>query len=251
MAKYQIALNADMGESFGNYKVGNDELLMQYVSTVNLACGFHAGDPVVMRNSVGYAKKHGVSVGAHPGFHDMQGFGRRMMNITTDELYTDMLYQMGALDAFLRVAGMEMTHVSPHGELDPLVSNNEEYARAFLRSIRDYKADMKIIAEDKCILTKMAEADGFAVKRVGFPDLTYDAQGNYIVDRTKKAMDPETIAAQSVRMVKEGRAKSVDGSFFPVRVDVLCYHSDVPNAAEIMQAVHKAFDAEGIEIIGF
>jgi len=251
MAKYKVALNADMGESFGRYQLGNDELLMEYLSTVNLACGFHAGDPIVMRDSVGFAKKHGCSVGAHPGFADMQGFGRRMLSITPDELYTDTMYQMGALDAFLRPMGMEMTHVCPHGKVDPLVSDNEEFAIAFLQAIKDFKPDMKIIAEDKCLLTKLAAEWGIGIMRVGYPDLKYDANGNYVVEREKKPLLAEEIAEQSVRMIKEGRAKSVDGNYFDVTVDVLTYHSDVPNALEIMQAVHKALKAEDIEIVGF
>ncbi|MFA5629812.1 MAG: LamB/YcsF family protein, partial [Dehalococcoidales bacterium] len=113
MALIKVALNADMGESFGLYKMGNDEALMEYVTTANLACGFHAADPMVMQKSVRLAKKHGVSVGAHPGFKDLQGFGRRMLGLSAQELYADTIYQFGALDAFLRVEGMAMTHVCP------------------------------------------------------------------------------------------------------------------------------------------
>lgn len=251
MAKYQVALNADMGESFGHYKLGNDELLMEYLSTANLACGFHAADPMVMQESVGYAKKHGVSVGAHPGFKDMQGFGRRMMNISPEEMYADTIYQMGALNGFLMAQGMEMTHVCPHGLLDPMVSEHEEYAELFVKAVKDFKADMKIICEDNCALTRVAAKEKIAIARVGYPDLKYDAKGNYYVEKVRKPMDPDEIAEQSVRMIVEGRAKSVDGQFFPVKVDVLSYHSDVPNALEIMQAVHKALKAEGVEIVGF
>ena len=148
MKEYSAVLNADMGESFGRYKLGNDEELMKYVTSANLACGFHAGDPTVMRATVRLAKKYDVAVGAHPGFQDLRGFGRRTISITPEELVDDLLYQLGALGAFLKAEGMKMWHLSPHGWLDPLVSYEEKYADAFMKIIQEY--DSELIRFCKC-----------------------------------------------------------------------------------------------------
>ena len=248
MAKYLIVLNSDMGESFGNWHIGPDHL-MQYLSAVNLACGFHAGDPNVMYNSVEAAKQYGVSVGAHPGFRDLQGFGRRMMDLTPEEVYNDTLYQMGALDAFMRVKDMKITHINPHGELDPLVSDSEPHARAFLKAIKDYQDDMILVTEEKALIYKMAQEEGVRVLRVGYPDLKYSSDGSFAIDREKKPLEPNEIVEQSVRMIKEKKALAVDGSYFDIHVDVLAYHSDVPNAEEILSALRKRLAEEDIAVV--
>ena len=248
MATHKIILNSDMGESFGNYHVGPNHL-MQYLSAVNLACGFHAGDPMVMMESVRAAKKYGADVGAHPGFPDLRGFGRRMMDLSPDEVYTDTLYQLGALDVFLRAEGMAMTHIVPHGELDPLVSDVEEHARAFVAAIKDYKKDLIMIIEEKALLTKIGKEEGVGVLFVGYPDLKYNPDGSFLIDREKKPLEPMEIVEQSVRMIKEHRAKAADGQYFDVNTDVLAYHSDVPNAEEILIALWERFLEEDIEVV--
>jgi UPF0271 protein len=251
MANIKVALNADMGESFGLYKMGNDEALMEYVTTTNLACGFHAADPMVMQESVRLAKKHNVSVGAHPGFKDLQGFGRRMLRLSPEELYADTLYQFGALDAFLKVEGMELTHVCPHGLLDPLISNEEVYGLAFIKAMKDYKSDMKLIAESKSLVASLCEKEGIEVAHVGYPDLDYNNEGNIVISRDKKPLDAELISKQAVRMVKDGKLLSTEGKEFSVKVKVLTFHGDVPNIVEIMQEVHRKLKESKIEIIRF
>ena len=251
MALIKVALNADMGESFGLYKMGNDEALMEYVTTANLACGFHAADPMVMQKSVRLAKKHGVSVGAHPGFKDLQGFGRRMLGLSAQELYADTIYQFGALDAFLRVEGMAMTHVCPHGLVDPLISNKEEYALAFIKAIKDYKSDMKLIVEENSLITGLCKKEGVQVAAVGYPDLDYNSEGNIVISRDKKPLDATKIAKQAVSMVTQGKLLSVEGKEFPVKADVLTFHGDVPNIVEIMQEVHRKLKEANVEIIKF
>lgn len=251
MEKKKIILNADMGEGFGSYRMGNDDEIMPYLSSVNLACGFHGGDPVVMRHSVQMAKQCGVSVGAHPGFHDLQGFGRRMVAVSEEELYCDLMYQLGALDSFVRHEGMELTHICPHGVMDTLVSENESFAKVFMQAVKDYKADMKIIIEEKCLLASMCEAEGLKVAAVGYPDLEYDTDGNMIITREKEVMKLEKIVEQSIRMVVENKYRSMDGKEFPIHPDVLCLHSDVPNSLEIMQALRKGLTEAGIEIVTF
>lgn len=249
MAKYRIALNSDMGESFGNWHIGPNHL-MQYLSAVNLACGFHAGDPSVMQESVTAAKQYDVCVGAHPGFRDLQGFGRRMMDLTPEEVYNDTLYQMGALDAFMRVQGMRITHINPHGELDPLVSDSEEHGLAFIRAIKDYQDDMVLVVEEKALIAKLAKEQGVRVLYVAYPDLKYAADGSFAIDREKKPLEPQAIVEQSVRMIKEQRGLAVDGSYFSIRPDVLAYHSDVPNAEEILSALRARLAEEDIEVVG-
>lgn len=249
MSKFQIALNADLGESFGNYRICNDEEFMKYISSVNLACGFHAGDPVIMRNSVKAAIKNGVSIGAHPGFNDKQGFGRRMINISEDELYCDIMYQLGALDAFVKSEKAEMTHVCPHGVMDTLVSENESYADAFINAVIDYNKNLKLVIEEKSLLASKCKLKGIRVASVGYPDLKYDKNGNMIITRSKEIMNIDEITEQAIRMVKDNKYKTVDGNYLPIKPDVLCFHSDVPNSIEIIQKVRKAFELENIEII--
>ncbi len=249
MGNYQIVLNSDMGESFGNWHIGPNHL-MQYLSAVNLACGFHAGDPNVMQESVLAAKQYGISVGAHPGFRDLQGFGRRMMDLTPEEVYNDTLYQMGALDAFMRVQGMRITHINPHGELDPLVSDSEPHGRAFVQAIKDYQDDMVLVVEEKALIARIAKEEGIRVLRVAYPDLKYAADGSFAIDREKKPLEPQAIVEQSVRMIKNHQGLAIDGSYFDIHPDVLAYHSDVPNAEEILSALRDRLQAEDIDVVG-
>jgi len=246
MGQYSTVINADLGESFGRYILGNDEEVMKYVTTANLACGFHAGDPTVMRNTVRLAKKNDVAVGAHPGFYDLRGFGRRMIDITPEEMANDVIYQLGALDAFLKMEGMKMRHVFPHGMLDPLVSYKEEYGQAFLETILEYNPELVIMLEGQCPLYKKAKATGARVAAFGAPDLKYDSEGNIVIERIKKAADPAAVARQSVSIVKEHKAETIDGKYIELEADVLVFHGDSANATEVLKKVRQEFEKEGI-----
>lgn len=247
----KIILNADMGEGFGCYRLGNDDELMPYLSSVNLACGFHAGDPMVMKHSVETAKKNGVCVGAHPGFADRQGFGRRMLGVSDDELYCDLIYQFGALDGFVKIEGMELTHVCPHGVMDSLVSENESFAKVFIDAVKDYKKDMKLVIEEKSLLASLCREKGLSVASVGYPDLDYDSDGNIIITRNKECLDPEKVVRQACNMVMEHQYFSIEGKAFPIHPQVLCLHSDVPNSLEVLKALRTGFREAGIEVVGF
>ncbi len=251
MAKYDVVLNADMGESFGRYRIGNDEELMSYVTSANLACGFHAGDPSVIREAVRLAKKCHVAVGAHPGFQDLKGFGRRMIDITPEELIDDLLYQLGALDAFLKVEGMKMWHISPHGMLDPLVSSQEKYAEAFISAIQAYNPKLIMVIEDKSLLAKKAKKAGLRVAPVMLPDLKYDAEGNMLIERVKRPADPAEVARQAVSVIKNHKLETVTGKEIECQAEVLCFHGDAPNAVEVLQRVRQEFEKEGINITGW
>lgn len=247
----KIIINADMGEGFGCYRLCNDEELMPYLSSVNLACGFHAADPVVMKKNVACAVANGVSIGAHPGFADRQGFGRRMINVSTEELYCDVLYQFGALDAFVKAAGGKITHVCPHGVMDTLVSENEGYAEAFLNAVKDFDEDLELVIEDGCYLSKLCQKEKIKIAAVGYPDLDYDSNGNIIITREKHLQDPEKILKTAIHMVRDNTFYSVDGKPFHIEPKVLCLHSDVPNSLEILQVLKNGLCEAGIEVVGF
>lgn len=248
--EYTVDVNADMGESFGRYRLGNDEELMKYVTSANLACGFHAGDPTVMRRTVKLAKEYNVAIGAHPGFQDLRGFGRRRVSVTPEEVYEDVLYQIGALDAFLKVEKVEMHHISPHGALDPMVSNAEEYAEAFLRAVQDYNPELIVIAESRSILYNKCKSAGVRVASVVLPDLKYDSKGNWVMPgKVKEPADPVEVAEQAVSIVKNRRIKTVDGKYIETdEADILCFHGDSANAVEVLKKVREEFDKQGINV---
>lgn len=248
MAKYNVVINADMGESFGRYKLGNDEALMKYVTSANLACGFHAGDPTVMRATVRLAKEYDVAVGAHPGFQDLRGFGRRMIDITPEELIDDLLYQLGALQAFLKVEGMKMWHISPHGMLDPLVSNQGKYAEAFIKAIQQYNSELILVIEEKSLLYKKAKLAGLRVAAVALPDLKYDSDGNMVIERVKSPADPGEVAQQAISIIKHHKLRTSDGKELEFHAEVLCFHGDAPNSVEVLKRVRQEFEKEGINI---
>jgi len=248
MAKYDVVINADMGESFGRYKLGNDEALMKYVTSANLACGFHAGDPTVMRATVRLAKEYDVAVGAHPGFQDLRGFGRRMIDITPEELIDDLLYQLGALQAFLKVEDMKMWHISPHGMLDPLVSNQEKYAEAFIKAIQQYNPELILVIEEKSLLYKKAKLAGLRVAAVALPDLKYDSDGNMVIERVKRPADPGEVAQQAISIIKHHKLRTSDGKELEFHAEVLCFHGDAPNSVETLKRVRQEFEKEGINV---
>ena len=247
MGQHSIVINADMGESFGRFVVGNDEEVMKHITTANLACGFHAGDPTVMRKTVQLAKQNDVAVGAHPGFYDLRGFGRRMIDITPEEMANDVVYQLGALDAFLKIEGMQMRHVFPHGMLDPLVSYKDDYGEAFLEAVLKYNPEMIVMLERKCPLYERAKAAGARVAAFGAPDLKYGADGNIVIERVKQAPDPAVVARQSVSIVKDDRVQTVDGKYIDLEADVLVYHGDAPNSVDVLRKVRQELEKEGIE----
>ncbi len=252
MKRHSVIINADMGESYGKYKMGKDEELMKYVTSANLACGFHAGDPTVMKETVMLAKENNVSIGAHPGLEDLRGFGRRRIDISPEELYDDLVYQLGALDGFVKVAKKKMTHVCPHGLLDPMVSDEEKYGQAFIKAIKDYNPELIIVLENKSLLYKTAQEAGLKVATVAYPDLKYDGSGNMIIERgEKKAGNPEEIVKQCISIIKDQKLITEDGKYLDVQADVLGFHGDLPNIIEVLQKVKKSLLEEGISIVSF
>lgn len=245
----EIDLNCDMGESFGIYKIGNDEEMMKYVTSISVGCGFHAGDPHVMRKTVNLAKKYGVAVGAHPGFPDLVGFGRRRLEATPEEVKDDILYQVGALKAFCEAAGVELQHVKPHGQLYMMAWRNEPLARGVLEAIREIKPEPIFLALYGTIPYQMAKSMGVRVVGELYADLDYAPDGTTFIKKVHGEIDPEATVKKVVKMVLEGKVTSSEGKDIEVKGTSICFHGDNPRGPEIAQAVRKELQKKGVKIV--
>lgn len=245
-----IDLNADAGESFGAWKLGRDAELFPLVSSVNVACGFHAGDPLTMRQTVQLAVRNQIAIGAHPGFADLPGFGRREIAATPDEVYADVLYQVGALSSFLKAARVPLHHIKAHGALYNRAAKDAPTAMAIAQAANDIDASIPLVVLPNTPLETEAQAVGLTTIVEGFPERGYTADGRLAPRGTVGAWihDPLEAAQRAVQMVTRGTVTAVDGQVVPVRTQTLCIHGDNPNAVEIAQAVRKALEAEGIAI---
>ena len=233
-----VAINCDMGESFGLYKMGDDEGIMPFITVANVACGFHASDPVVMHKTVRLAKQYGVKVGAHPSLPDLQGFGRREMKIPRAELTDLLIYQIGALEGFLEAEGVALNHIKPHGVLYGMAARQEEVAHAVCDAADVFGVPLFGMAGT--LHEQVYRERGFAFVSEFYADLDYDEKGGLIITREHQAVDPRQAAERSLRALKEGKAKSIAGNDIPVRADSVCVHSDTPNAVDIAKAVGAA-----------
>jgi 5-oxoprolinase (ATP-hydrolysing) subunit A len=231
-------INCDMGEAFGLYKMGDDAGLMPLIDVANVACGFHASDFNHMRSTVRLAKKHGVKVGAHPSLPDLQGFGRREMKISREELANCIIYQVGALTGFLAAEGMSLNHIKPHGSLYGMAARMEEMAHAVCDAADVFKVPLMGMI-NTCHET-VYPARGHKFIAEFYADLDYNDQGGLIITREHDAKDAAEAAAKCVRAIREGKVKSVGGKDIAVRGDAICVHSDTPNAVAIAQAVRDA-----------
>lgn len=245
----KIDLNVDMGESFGRYVLGNDEELMKYVTSANIATGFHAGDPLVLDQTIRWAKEYGVAAGAHVGLPDKQGFGRRRMAITPEELKTDLIYQLGAIDGFLKLYGMKLQHVKPHGILYRMVGEDETYIDTFLDAIEQYNPDLYIMLSAGCPALERAEKRGLKTAPEVLIDLGYDENGNWILERVKKARSPKEVADRALKVVKEGTIDTIDKKDIAIKGCTLCLHGDSPNACETAKTVRETLDQNGIDVV--
>ena len=249
-----IDLNADAGESFGPWKMGNDEQLFDHISTVNVACGFHAGDPVNMLGTLELAKQKGIAVGAHPGYPDLVGFGRRVMAATPEQVYADVLYQIGALEPFVRRVGLKLKHVKAHGALSNHAWADASTAAAIVKATRDYDPQLPLMVLPGTHLEAEAKKLGVPMVIEAFPERAYLKNGQ-LAPRSMAGSsihDPKEAARRAVQMVKEGRIEAIDGGWFEMPgVQSLCIHGDNPHAVEIAQAVRGALEGEGIGVQTF
>jgi 5-oxoprolinase (ATP-hydrolysing) subunit A len=234
----KLAINCDMGESFGLYKIGDDEGMMPHITIANVACGFHASDPTVMARTVRLAKRHKVWVGAHPSLPDLQGFGRREMKIGPEELTDCIVYQVGALKGFLEREGMDLFHIKPHGSLYGMAAKSQEVAKAVADAAKVF--NVPVLGMAGTLHEQVYTAAGLEFISEYYADLDYADDGTVIITREHQAVDPKRAAEGAVRAVKEGVAKSVSGNKVHVRADCICVHSDTPNAVEVAQAVKAA-----------
>jgi UPF0271 protein len=249
-----IDINCDCGESFGNWTMGADDELMPLITTANVACGFHAGDPMVMRRTVAAAHRSRVAVGAHPGLPDLVGFGRRRMEISPAEAYASVVYQVGALKAFLEPLGMTLHHVKPHGALYVMLHDQEEVATAVAEAIRDTCPAQLLYwpaPVDLHALPRAARKLGIDVVGEVYVDLAYSDEAHLIVERKKTRKDPDDIRARLRRFLHEGEVVSVTGKPIAVEAGTICIHGDGPNAVEIGHTVRAVLAEEGVAAAAF
>lgn len=251
----RVDLNTDTGEAFGRWKICDDEALLPYVSSANVACGTHAGDPLVMESITAACARHGVGMGAHPGFPDLQGFGRREMRMSPAEIEAFMMYQIGALRVFAEYHGQPLTHVKPHGSLYNMASVDESIAmavaRGVARSMRKGET-LVLVGLANSLMIDAAKRIGIPVASEGFCDRGYTSDGNLAKRGTPGALisEPSEVAKRAVQMVTQGKVTSMDGTHVPLKVDTICIHSDTPGALDIAVCVCSALKEAGIEITG-
>jgi UPF0271 protein len=233
-----LGINCDMGEAFGLYHMGDDEGIMPFITVANVACGFHASDPVVMHKTVRLAKKFGVKVGAHPSLPDLQGFGRREMKVGREEMRDILLYQIGALSGFLKAEGMSLNHIKPHGSLYGMAAKQEEIAHAVCDAAEVYGVPVYGMAGT--LHEKIYPARGIGFVPEFYADLDYSREGNVIITREHAAVDPAAAAAKCLRAIREGKTTAIDGTEIKVRGESICVHSDTPGAVAVAKAVRDA-----------
>lgn len=233
-----VELNCDMGEAFGFYRCGDDEGIMPLIDIANVACGFHASDPVVLRRTVQLAKRHGVRVGAHPSYPDLQGFGRREMKMGHDELVACLIYQVGALKTFLDLEGMTLNHIKPHGALYGVASREPAVAEAIAEAVAAFGVPIMGMADT--VHEEVYTARGLQFIPEYYTDLDYTDEGRLIITREHAATDPDEAACRAVRMARDGVATSINGKDFSMRASCFCIHSDTPTAVPVARAVRAA-----------
>ncbi|WP_367567030.1 LamB/YcsF family protein [Lacrimispora sp.] len=248
-----IDLNCDLGESFGAYKMGLDEEVLPYVTSANIACGFHGGDPVVMEQTVALCKKYGVRAGAHPGFPDLAGFGRRNMSLSPGEVKAGVMYQIGALSAFCKGAGVRLCHVKPHGALYNMAAKDYELAKAICQAIKEVDDSLVLLALSNSEMLRAAKDMGLSAASEVFADRAYERDGSLVSRNRKGSMiEDEALAVNRViRMAKEGAVEAIDGSVVSIEADSVCVHGDGVKALEFVKKIRKGLLEAGIEVKGF
>lgn len=247
---YRVDLNSDLGESFGRYTLGMDDKVIPLITSANVACGYHASDPVVMAKTVTMAKRAVVRVGAHPGFPDLMGFGRRNMNVTPEEAKAYVLYQLGALYGFCKAQGVELQHVKPHGALYNMAAKDYELSKAICQGIKEFDPKLIVLALSGGQLAKAAEDAGLSVALEVFADRAYEEDGSLVDRRKEGAMvtDEEEAISRVVRMVKEKKVTAITGKDIPIQADSVCVHGDGAKALAFVQRIRQVLEREGIEI---
>lgn len=246
----KVDLNCDMGESFGNYTCGMDAEVVPHISSANVACGFHASDPLVMEKTVALCKENGVSIGAHPGFPDLVGFGRRQMQVSADELRTMVIYQVGALKTFCDATGVKLRHVKPHGAMYNMAGKDEQMAHAICEGIYAVDPSLVLLGLSGSKLVTAAKKIGLRVAREVFADRAYEEDGSLVARTKPGAMitDEDEAIARVVAMVTEHKTKAITGKEIEIEADSICLHGDSPKAVLFAEKISAALKKAGVEI---
>ena len=248
-----VDLNSDLGESFGSWKMGNDEQILPVVSSANIACGFHAGDPLGILKTLQQAVKFDVTIGAHVSYPDLVGFGRRNMDLSQDELIADVLYQISALDGLAKVAGSKVQYVKPHGALYNTIAKDAVQAEAVIEAIKMYNPALVLVALAGSNLVAQARQAGLKVVSEAFADRAYNRDGSLVSRRLEGAVlhDAEFVAKRVVTMLKNGGVESIDGVFTPIQADTICLHGDTAGALEMSAAIKAELLKNDIQVRSF
>jgi UPF0271 protein len=250
--KLKVDINCDLGESYGNFKIGFDEQVMPHITSANIACGFHAGDPVVMANTVKLAKKHSVAIGAHPGFPDLMGFGRREMKLTREEATNYIIYQVGVLQAFAKAVGVELQHVKPHGALYTMAMKDYMLAKAIVEAVSTVDLRLIVFAIAKSRLAEVASKAGLRVACEVFADMAYNSDGSLVSRTVSGAVieDARIVTERAVGMVEERRVTAIDGKTVELgAVHTICVHGDNLEAVALVKALRKGLEKAGVEVV--
>ena len=253
-AMKKIDLNSDMGESFGTYTIGMDSEVIRYVTSANIACGFHAGDPHVMDATIKLAKGRGVGVGAHPGYPDLIGFGRRNMDCAPNEIRDYLIYQIGAMQAFCRVHDVKLQHVKPHGSLYNMSVGNEAMSRTIAEAIASVDPTLLYVTlagSHSPLMTRIARDTGIRVAFEAFPDRAYTAEGVLASRRLPGAVikDPKVATERALRMAKERKVIATDGTILEMEIHTLCVHGDNPAAVELVKQIRTSLERERLDVV--
>jgi UPF0271 protein len=246
----QIDLNSDLGESFGPWTMGQDEELMEAVTSANIACGFHAGDPTVLRRTIALAKAKGVAVGAHPGFPDLAGFGRREMQLTPSEVEDSVLYQVAAIAGVAATEGVRLQHVKAHGALYNMAARDVALARAIARAVAAFDRSLILFGLPNSALLSEGERAGLAVAAEIFADRTYEADGSLTSRRVPGSVihDPELVVDRAVQMALRRKVTTTSGSEIELRADTMCLHGDTKGSADLARRIRSALQTSGIRV---
>ena len=245
-----VDLNCDLGESFGAYTMGMDAEVIPKVTSVNVACGYHAGDPLIMEKTVALAKQHGAAIGAHPGFPDLMGFGRRQMVVTPEEAGAYVKYQVGALMAFAKGHGLRLQHVKPHGALYNMAAKDEKLAEGICKAIYSIDPELIFMGLAGSVMLEAAERIGLKTASEVFADRAYNDDGSLVARSKPGAVihDPEAAVARAVKMAKEGKVISINGKEIDIRADSICVHGDNPKAIETVIKLRNVLIEQGVEV---
>lgn len=247
---YRVDLNCDLGESFGAYKIGSDEAILEFVTSANIACGFHAGDPGVMRKTVKLALTNNVAIGAHPGLPDLLGFGRRNMSITPQEAYEMVVYQIGALAGFVKAEGGTMQHVKPHGALYNMAAKNQALSEAIAQAVYDVNPELILFGLSGSELVWAGDRLGLKTANEVFADRTYQSDGSLTPRTQPNAMvtDHQQAIEQVVKMVKEQSVTAQQGNEVAIKADTVCIHGDGAHALEFAKKIHEFLASSGVAV---